>query len=430
MDTLNFDTFNILLNGQPYPLNSVRPQYPTVPGDNTAVLLFPWWQSNALWSGDVRMLINGQTGMPFVGISDFMAFCNAYFYTSGTSALTYLGTWDASTNTPTLANGTGTSGDFYITSVAGTVDFGAGSITFAVGDHVVYNGTIWQDAPGIATPSLQQVTDVGNTTTDAVAINNELYTQVMVDAPAGVNSVDPVNRWLLANDGSTLVDYSTPGTLSVNGDLYTEMVVDASGGVNSIDPVNRLLLADDASTLVNYSAPGALQVTTELQVLDASSNPGVDLQADIGSGAYVNIYSFSANNGASMFAGAAGAGWSLSDNSGADTLTFNCPTLSGSGANTVGFRATSGTVALLSDVPVVGAGNFSVTGTTGATSYTIPHGLPFTPVLATVVAKNADTATLLAGSYYLAYDATNIVVTLLAATVGTPSINLDWIAAQ
>jgi Phage tail repeat like len=59
----------------------------------------------------------------------------------------YKGTWDASTNTPTLANGTGTTGNWYRCVVAGTVNFGAGNITFAVGDDVSYNGTVWQRIP-------------------------------------------------------------------------------------------------------------------------------------------------------------------------------------------------------------------------------------------------------------------------------------------
>jgi hypothetical protein len=54
------------------------------------------------------------------------------------------GAWSAATNTPTLANGTGTAGHYYTNSAAGSVDFGDGSITFAVNDWVFYNGRIWR----------------------------------------------------------------------------------------------------------------------------------------------------------------------------------------------------------------------------------------------------------------------------------------------
>lgn len=59
--------------------------------------------------------------------------------------ITYAGTWDASTNTPTLDNtDTGVTGFLYQVNVAGTVDFGAGNISFEIGDKVVNNGTIWE----------------------------------------------------------------------------------------------------------------------------------------------------------------------------------------------------------------------------------------------------------------------------------------------
>lgn len=60
------------------------------------------------------------------------------------SVMEYKGMWDASTNTPTLANGTGNAGDVYEASAAGSVDFGAGSISFNLGDWAVYSGSVWQ----------------------------------------------------------------------------------------------------------------------------------------------------------------------------------------------------------------------------------------------------------------------------------------------
>ncbi|TSA62253.1 MAG: hypothetical protein D4R41_01850 [Sediminibacterium sp.] len=64
------------------------------------------------------------------------------------SIMEYKGMWSAATNTPTLANGTGDTGDVYICNVAGSVNFGAGVISFAVGDYVIYSGSIWQRSSG------------------------------------------------------------------------------------------------------------------------------------------------------------------------------------------------------------------------------------------------------------------------------------------
>ena len=59
---------------------------------------------------------------------------------SGT--VNYKGTWDASTNNPTLNSSpaASTKGDYYVVSTAGT-QFG---ITFAVGDWIISNGTAWE----------------------------------------------------------------------------------------------------------------------------------------------------------------------------------------------------------------------------------------------------------------------------------------------
>jgi hypothetical protein len=90
------------------------------------------------------------------------------------SVMEYKGTWDASTNTPTLVNGTGNQGDVYLCNVAGTTNFGAGPITFAVGDSAIYSGTIWQRAGG-ATGTVTSVglTSIGN---DAITITGSPIT--------------------------------------------------------------------------------------------------------------------------------------------------------------------------------------------------------------------------------------------------------------
>jgi hypothetical protein len=82
------------------------------------------------------------------------------------SVMEYKGSWNAATNTPTLVNGTGNAGDVYLCEVAGTVNFGAGPITFAVGDQVIYSGAIWQRASGATgTVTSVAVTESGDALT-------------------------------------------------------------------------------------------------------------------------------------------------------------------------------------------------------------------------------------------------------------------------
>ncbi len=57
--------------------------------------------------------------------------------------LAYKGLWDAETNTPAIADGTGTDADFYFASSAATVDLGSGPQEFQEGDVVIYYDGVW-----------------------------------------------------------------------------------------------------------------------------------------------------------------------------------------------------------------------------------------------------------------------------------------------
>ena len=91
------------------------------------------------------------------------------------NGLVYVGEWNASTNTPTLADGTGTQGNYHRVSVAGTQDLGSGSQTFAVGDRVVHDGTIWS-----LWASSDEVQSVFGRAGDVIAVAGD-YDAVQVD---------------------------------------------------------------------------------------------------------------------------------------------------------------------------------------------------------------------------------------------------------
>ena len=63
-----------------------------------------------------------------------------------TTTMEYKGVWNATTNTtPTLADGIGTNGDYYLVSVAGSTNLD-GENEWSIGDTVIFNGTlsVWQ----------------------------------------------------------------------------------------------------------------------------------------------------------------------------------------------------------------------------------------------------------------------------------------------
>ena len=109
---------------------------------------------------------------------------------SAIGALEYQGTWNASTNTPTLTSGTGTKGAYYVVSVAGTTNLD-GETLWGVGDWAVFNGTAWQKVDG---------GDTGNFTTLNVSGTSTL-------GPATAN---------LSVSGTTIAASGTDANIDVN----------------------------------------------------------------------------------------------------------------------------------------------------------------------------------------------------------------------
>jgi len=62
---------------------------------------------------------------------------------SAVGGLSYEGTWNASTNTPTLASGVGVNGYYYVVATAGSTDLD-GITDWKIGDWLIFNGTDWQ----------------------------------------------------------------------------------------------------------------------------------------------------------------------------------------------------------------------------------------------------------------------------------------------
>jgi hypothetical protein len=170
------------------------------------------------------------------------------------SIMEYKGTWNAATNTPTLANGTGDTGDVYICNVAGTVNFGAGPITFAVGDYTIYSGSIWQRSSG----AVGTVTSVAASITgDAIGITGSPVTTSGTLAFAfGGNSTQYING------AGNLVTF--PGIINEAQNLITEVynktgatltkgtVVYINGGQGNLPSVTKALATGDSTSAQTY----------------------------------------------------------------------------------------------------------------------------------------------------------------------------------
>jgi hypothetical protein len=89
--------------------------------------------------------------------------------------VTFQGTWDASTNTPTLTSSVGTKGYYYIVSVAGSTNLN-GITDWKIGDWAIFNGTTWDKVDNTdAVSSVNGFTGAVSLTTSNIAEGTNLY---------------------------------------------------------------------------------------------------------------------------------------------------------------------------------------------------------------------------------------------------------------
>ena len=132
-------------------------------------------------------------------------------------ALNYKGTWNASTNTPTLASGVGTKGDYYVVSVAGSTALD-GISNWGVGDWVAFNGTAWQRVEGGADLNGVNLSVSGTSTLSGLTAS----TALALDASKNVVSV--------TNTGTGNNVLATAPTLVGNVTLSTGNIVIGTSG--------------------------------------------------------------------------------------------------------------------------------------------------------------------------------------------------------
>ena len=130
------------------------------------------------------------------------------------TGLSYEGAWNASTNSPALASGTGTQGDYYIVSVAGTTNLD-GVTDWQVGDWAVFSGAVWQKL------------DQTNTVT---SVNSQVGVVVLTAANVGATALDgtgATGTWAIGISGTAA------SATNVAGGAANQIVYNTSAGVTS-----------------------------------------------------------------------------------------------------------------------------------------------------------------------------------------------------
>lgn len=155
------------------------------------------------------------------------------------STLIYKGTWNATTNTPTLSTSQAgaASGWMYVVGTAGTQSIGEGSIAYTVNQIIIYDGTNWKRAGSVAAPQVNSdwssssgASQILNLPTTFTALGVQIATAKLLGRTTSGTGV-PETITLgsgLSFSGNTLVATGSGGSVT------TASVVAANGFAGSV----------------------------------------------------------------------------------------------------------------------------------------------------------------------------------------------------
>jgi hypothetical protein len=202
-------------------------------------------------------------------------------------ALNYQGTWNASTNTPTLTSSVGTKGYYYVVNVAGSTNLD-GVTNWVVGDWAVFNGSVWQKVD-----NTDAVTSVNGYTGTVVLGYGDITTGVVpvanggtgVTVSSGANSVvlRDANQNITVNAvDDNYVNTAASGTqITLTVGSARRYTITGSGG--------QVIRLPDATTLVNGAvfefdnnqSSGAITVNNNSNTLVVSVPSGGIVRVDL-----------------------------------------------------------------------------------------------------------------------------------------------------
>ena len=201
-----------------------------------------------------------------------------------TGTLTYQGTWNANTNTPTLTSSVGTLNNYYVVSTAGSTNLN-GITDWGVGDWAIFNGTVWQKVDN------SEVTYVSNvatgtgltggpiTTTGTISIANTTVTSATYGNASTVAQfeVNPQGQLVSASNQAIAISVG-----AVSGAVPNTVNVLAGTGLSGGGALTANVTLDLANTAVVAATYGnathVSQITIDAQGrATAASNVAISI---------------------------------------------------------------------------------------------------------------------------------------------------------
>jgi hypothetical protein len=204
--------------------------------------------------------------------------------TNAIGALNFKGTWNASTNTPTLASGVGTKGDYFVVSVAGSTTLD-GISNWGVGDWATYNGTTWQRVEGGADLNGVNISFTGTASGPTYETSNLASGLTMADNEIDADGTDTNIDVIINPKGTGGLGVGGNTTGVVAGATITSKFCVKHEGANQTGGfvhVNNTTAASGAGIFAcrsrgTLAAPTIVQDNDNLATISFAGGDGVDL---------------------------------------------------------------------------------------------------------------------------------------------------------
>lgn len=226
-------------------------------------------------------------------------------WASVAGGLSYQGTWNASSNTPTLASGVGTNGYYYIVATAGSTNLD-GITDWQIGDWLMFNGTVWQkiDQSNLVTSVNSQTGAVVLTTTNINEGTNLYYldsrartalsagTGISYDNTTGVITNSAPDQTVALTAGTGISTSGTYPNFTITNTAPDQTVALTGAGTTSISGTypNFTITSNDqyVGTVTSVGGTGTVNGITLSGTITSSGNltlggtlSGVDLTTQV-----------------------------------------------------------------------------------------------------------------------------------------------------
>jgi hypothetical protein len=270
----------------------------------------------------------------------------------------YEGTWNASTNTPTITSSVGSKGDYYIVATAGSTNIN-GITSWNIGDWIIFNGTTWDKVDNTdAVSSVNGYTGAVSLVTSDVPESGSLY---FTNARA---------------IGSTLTGYTSGSGVVAATDTILQAIQKLNGNVSGLVTGVSSVFGRSGAVVATNGDYNTSQVTenTNLYYTEARVDANTNVAAN--TAARHNAVTLGTANGLSLSTQVLSLGLANGSTNGAlsstDWNTFNNKLSTETAASTyVPYTGATGNVNLGTNSLTAGVGSFASSG--GSDTFAINH---------------------------------------------------------